>query len=428
MHILDISSHRIGIGTYRMSSRSKEHKQALIEALRAGCKIIDTAANYTDGESEELIGEVLSEHPEFSPCVITKAGYIQGTITAALKQEDLFDKIEKCPQGEDGFVSIDPQFLHFQIGQSQKYLKSNKLDLFMLHNPEYYLQEKFCTQDEYYQKIEQALLHLEQEVKDGTISAYGISSNSFVFSPDHPEVTLFSKILDIIEKHSLQYFHAIEFPFNFLEIGAMEQFEGGQSLLQTAATANIKTISNRPLNAFTDQGLLRIADYDQHCPPVSIEDAKKHFSIAMELLETKYFERLKEEEENHKEESIWEIPFFTQFKKIWCTLPTPDAVEQIYYENFFPLLAQIWGKDGVPPEESSPFFALFDISINFARQNMHAKAQMFKQQAMNAGLIETGDQRDLALLACDSYLEMGVDFVLVGTKRLSYVEQLKSLF
>ena len=47
---------------------------------------------------------------------------------------------------------------------------------------------------------------------------------------------------------------------------------------------------------------------------------------------------------------------------------------------------------------------------------------------MNAGLIDAGDQRDLAVLACDSYLQMGVDFVLVGAKRLTYVEQLKSLF
>jgi hypothetical protein len=47
---------------------------------------------------------------------------------------------------------------------------------------------------------------------------------------------------------------------------------------------------------------------------------------------------------------------------------------------------------------------------------------------MNAGLIEPGNERDLAVLACESYLQMGVDFVLVGAKQVRYVEQLAHLF
>lgn len=428
MHILDITPQRIGLGTYRMSIRSKEHQHALTSALKSGCQIIDTAANYTNGESEELIGEILSKNPNFTPLIITKAGYIQGRIVENLQSAELFDAIEKCSISESNFVSIDPKFLQFQIQQSQKALNVDKLDLFMLHNPEYFLKHQFCTKDEYYKKIESALLHLEKEVNNNNIISYGISSNTFILPLDHPESTDFGRIIEIIQKHNLQHFDAIQFPFNFLEIGAMEQFWGGLSILQLAKEENIRTISNRPLNAFTDQGLLRIAEYDKHCPPLSTQDAKKHFDIAMEIIEKKYFDRLKEEEDGALEETIWDIPFFDQFKKIWCTLLTPDAVEQVYYENFFPLLAQIWGGEGVPPEESEPFFALFDISVNFARQNMHTKGQIFKKQAMNAGLIEPGDQRDLAIIACTSYLEMGVDFVLVGAKRSTYVDQLKSLF
>ena len=39
--------------------REAEHREALTQALRAGCNVIDTSTNYMDGESEQLVGSVL---------------------------------------------------------------------------------------------------------------------------------------------------------------------------------------------------------------------------------------------------------------------------------------------------------------------------------------------------------------------------------
>ena len=69
---------KVAMGLYRMSIRSSEHKEALISALENGCNLLDTSSNYTDGESEKLIGEVLGENPQYTPAIISKAGYIQG--------------------------------------------------------------------------------------------------------------------------------------------------------------------------------------------------------------------------------------------------------------------------------------------------------------------------------------------------------------
>lgn len=428
MKLSTLTPGRIGLGTYRMSIRSKEHKSALLKALEQGCKLIDTAANYTNGESEQLIGETLVANPDFNPYIISKAGYIQGYIYDDLEKSELLDKIEKCEIEGNSYHSIDPKFLQFQINHTLKSLQREKLDLFLLHNPEYMLKSGHCSQEEYYQKLHNSFTFLEDLVAQGIIDGYGISSNTFAYDLEHPHVTRLDRIVEILDENSFSGFHAIQFPFNFLEIGAMERRFDQYNLIQFAKENGIITIANRPLNAFTDQGLLRIAEYDQLCPAMSVEDAKKHFDIAMEIVEKKYFERLKAEGEKTQEETLWDVPFFAQFKKIWLTMPTPDAVEQIYYENLFPLLAQIWGDEGVPPEESSPFFALFDISMNFARQNMHGKAQIFKKQAMSAGLIDPEDKRDLTYIACHTYLGMGVDFVLVGAKRSSYVDQLSELF
>jgi aryl-alcohol dehydrogenase-like predicted oxidoreductase len=126
MDIRQLSPGRIGLGTYRMSIRSAEHRQALLLALQSGCKLIDTAANYTDGEAELLIGEVLQEHSEFSPLLITKAGYIQGAITQRLQDEGILDKIIKHSH-ENYDISLDPIFLESQINHSLKNLQQEHI-------------------------------------------------------------------------------------------------------------------------------------------------------------------------------------------------------------------------------------------------------------------------------------------------------------
>ena len=414
---------KIGFGTYRISSQSKEHKKTLIHALENGCNLIDTATNYTDGESEELIGEILSEHPEFTPFLISKAGYIQGKTESVFERLEKFDYIEI---NEKLKHSMDPLFLEDQIGQSLQRLKKTRLDLFLLHNPEYYFEKENSSQDEYYQLIKKAFIFLEEMVKKGVIGAYGISSNNFPFSLDNPKVTNLEKVYKVAcEISAAHHFEYIQFPFNFLEIGPMEKYYQGKNLIELAKEYDLITISNRPLNAFTDQGLLRLAEYDKSHPPIDQDTAKEYFENAMEVVRKKYCEQINDKNEC---KTFWEIPFFSQFKKIWLSLPTPDAVEEVYYQNFFPLLAQIWGEQGVPPEESEPFFGLFDISMNFSRQLMQVKATVFRKQAVQAGLIDEADKQDLAIIACEHYLNWGVDHVLVGMKRAPYVDQLKALF
>jgi len=49
----------VGFGSYRVDVRVAEHRAALSKAIRMGVNLIDTSANYADGNSERMIGEVL---------------------------------------------------------------------------------------------------------------------------------------------------------------------------------------------------------------------------------------------------------------------------------------------------------------------------------------------------------------------------------
>lgn len=416
---------QVGFGGYRVSVRSVEHKNALIAALKLGCPLIDTSANYTNGESEELIGKVLRDYPEYTPIIVTKAGYIQGQnikIIADLNSQGLAVD-DLVDLGEHLKHSIHPDFLKNQIDNSLKRLQKNTIDVLLLHNPEYYFKIDGATKDEYYRRIEKAFIYLEEEVEKGRIKSYGISSNNFILPITHPEVTDLSRVLSIAKNISAKnHFTTIQFPFNLIEIGALEKLGeyGDQSLLEIAKENNIITMANRPLNAFTNNQLVRLATYEFMTKEFNEENAKNDFSDAMKIIEEKWKEQ---EEENFNEVSL-----IKQFKELWSTLPSPDAVEQIYHGHLFPFLAQVWGGEGLSAQEAAPFYKLFEHSLMFSRINMSRKAKEFQKQAIGVGLLPAETDRPFSVEVIKAYLDYGIDYVLLGMKKIEYVNQVSHLF
>ena len=67
----------LGFGAYRVSIQSAAHKKALMKALDQHIALIDTSTNYTNGDSETLVGECLSQHVH-RPIIVSKVGYVQG--------------------------------------------------------------------------------------------------------------------------------------------------------------------------------------------------------------------------------------------------------------------------------------------------------------------------------------------------------------
>jgi len=423
---------QVGFGAYRISNRSAIHKKALIKALELGCPLIDTSANYTNGESESLIGEVLSEHPKFNPQLVTKAGYVQGSNLAELEKlnalglalEDLVDL------GEQLKHSIHPEFLENQLDQSLIRLKRKSIDFFLLHNPEYYFKIQNANQEEYYARIEKAFIYLESEVTRGRIKAYGISSNNFILPLNDPHVTNLSQILKVAQKINPQHhFKIIQFPFNLIEIGALEKFGdyGNENLIELAKLNNLITMSNRPLNAFTNNQLVRLATYEEQTKDLDLDVAEKNFNFCLNLIKEKWIEASKEDELVDSDD-FEELTLIKQFREIWKMLPTTDAVEQVYHGHIFPFIARIWGNGGLNALESAPFYQMYEHSLLYSRINMTKKALDFKNQAQSLGLIAKDNNREFALEVVETYLDYGIDFVLVGMKNPTYVDQLSPLF
>lgn len=408
----------LGFGSYRVSIKSEEHREALEHALDCGCDFIDTSANYTDGDSEKLIGDVIKER-EHKPFIMTKAGYIQG------QNIDVITQLNNVGIAKEGLVkvnddlwhSIHPDFLRNQIELSLKRLGTESVDAFLLHNPEYYFYEDGANQDEYYERIENAFKEMEALALEGKIKSYGISSNNFILPIDDPKVTNLERVIELAEQVDAKHFEWIQFPFNLIEIGALEKHYNGLSLVDLARSKGLKTAINRPLNAFVNGNLVRLADYDPFLIFMDKEQGEELYQKCITLLNEKV-------KDSDPDEDVKEIPLIKQFKELYHDLPSEDAVQQVFMGHFFPLVARIYGGD-LSAEDSIPYYELYDYSVNRSRQVMSAKANDFAKQAIESGLLLEGPG-SLQEKLIQKYEDYGFDRILVGMKRKIYVDQLKT--
>ncbi|MEO8210094.1 MAG: aldo/keto reductase [bacterium] len=277
---MNLTFSKIGFGCYRIDERYEDHYRALLKALEEGISLIDTSANYSDGGSEKLVGKVVTELISNEKIkredltIVTKAGYIQGQnyrLAAKLKEEGKpFSEVVEFD--EKLWHCMSPDFIEDQLNRQLQRLNQSYVDVYLLHNPEYYLgwakkinMNLNDAREIYYERIRKAFGFLEEKVKEGKIKSYGISSNTFVSHSSEYDFTSLEAVLDTANSISVNnHFKVIQLPFNLFEAGAIvvkNQINNTETVLELAAKAAIKVLANRPLNAITSKGLVRLSEF-----------------------------------------------------------------------------------------------------------------------------------------------------------------------
>ncbi len=242
-------------GTYRISDYNPQHIEALKEAINSGVTMIDTSSNYMDGGAERAIALAFREFGDEKKEdieIVSKFGYIQGENLIRHKENAFQEVVEFS---KDCFHSISKSFIQDQLTQSLKRLEMQKIDCYLLHNPEYYLLDainknidKDDRLDEMYLRLYRAFMTLEMEVKNGRIGSYGISSNSFSKYKTSDEFLPYEDLLTIADRASedvgneYHSFTTIELPINMLE-------REGLKCASWAKENGLRVLVNRPLNA-----------------------------------------------------------------------------------------------------------------------------------------------------------------------------------
>jgi aryl-alcohol dehydrogenase-like predicted oxidoreductase len=239
----------IGIGTYlgeMDEATDRGYSEAVGAALSAGVNFIDTSLNYRNQRSERSIGTALRQaaeagHVQRDEVVIcTKAGYLvpdaipKGAITA----RDVVG----------GMHSMAPAFLADQLSRSLQNLGIETIDVFYLHNPE--TQLSYIGQDEFYSRIHQSFVFLEEAVEQGGVQFYGAATwEGFRRPPESPERLSLSRLADIAREAGGDghHFRFIQLPVNLAMPEAFGNRMDGESVLGLAGRLGITAVASASL-------------------------------------------------------------------------------------------------------------------------------------------------------------------------------------
>lgn len=419
--------HPLGFGCYRIEEDEPAHEAALRNYLARGGNLIDTSANYTDGGAERTIGRLLRGMDRQSVILVTKGGYIQGD-NMRLAQSRSFPEVVKYGPGL--WHCIHPEFLATQIARSCERMGVATLDVFLLHNPEYYLMA--CAKrgvtpadhDEFYRRIQAAFAFLESQVAAGVIRFYGISSNHFPLPADDPTFVSLSRCLAQAESVTpTHHFKVVQFPLNLFETGAVtESNNDGCTPLEFCAANGLGTLANRPLNAFSQQRLVRLADFIQPGSRVS-PDA---LSQALSPLR------------NHEARLAGDFGLPLAFGNglaEWLLQLAPRLDSPLVWEqNAYRLViapVQQWMKQLAPPDRDVAFKSWRERFIELAQDALTAVAHFaaaqaqpqsdaIRQRLASFGYVD--EDQTLSQMAINTLRSLPtLSCVLVGMRRVDYV-------
>lgn len=260
----DLYVSSIGLGTYLGDADQRSdtmYLKSLMTAVTHGVNFIDTAINYRLQRSEKLIGKAIKELSVMGITrdqlvIATKGGYVppgnEGDVLQHIKS--YLDKgIINKEDVVDDCHCIAPQFLQNQIDHSLHNMDLESIDLYYLHNPEVQLFE--IPENTFEERLFEALLLLEENVKAGKIRRYGIATwNGFRQKANSKGLLQLRKILDMAEKiaGSDHHLKAIQIPYNLVmleahKIANQEVNEEYHSIFHAAKKYQISLVVSAPL-------------------------------------------------------------------------------------------------------------------------------------------------------------------------------------
>jgi aryl-alcohol dehydrogenase-like predicted oxidoreductase len=399
---------KIALGTYRMTDLDPDHVAAIRMAVESGVTLIDTSTNYMDGGAERAIAlafRTLDDETAAGVEIVSKFGYIEGSTMQRFREEESFNNVVRY--ADHLYHCIDTEFMKDQLGRSLARLNRESIDCYLIHNPEYYLLDtlrrgipKADRLDEMLQRIYDAFIGLEQEVKAGRIGSYGISSNSFSKPHNSDEFLPYEDLVTLAEnaaryagneRHS---FTTVQLPLNLLE-------REGLKCAAWAKEKGLRVLANRPLNAQKGQKMYRLADYAEPA------DYYHHLNALLELFEPEpklqSLYNLVSELDQHRHRFGWIGDY-----------------EQFYHFQVVPLLRKVFS---TLPEEGRPAVA------ESLQQFFEQYAKMVAYECAQNTRAELADElRECAapIQECAMAYVLGldtVDYVLTGMRKPAYVAE-----
>ncbi|MFO0984139.1 MAG: aldo/keto reductase [Planctomycetota bacterium] len=173
----------LGLGTYlgAPDERTDElYTEAVIECVRGGINVIDTAINYRLERSERAIGKALAQlfregYRRDEIVLATKGGYIPARDAALYFHDHIVSKgLARMSDLAASCHSMAPLYLRHELLRSLEHLGVEAVDIYYVHNPETQLEE--VARESFLGRLRRAFEALERAVHDGLIRCYGTAT------------------------------------------------------------------------------------------------------------------------------------------------------------------------------------------------------------------------------------------------------------
>ncbi len=246
----------IGIGTYLGASDEQTDNlviAAIIESVRHGVNLIDTAICYRDQQGERCVGNAirhLIESAEVSRdelIICTKGGFLPHETLEYVDwfNEHYINSAKFTIHGKDLIQNshcMHPEYLREQINLSLDNLGIETIDIYYIHNPEIQISE--IGYSTFYKRLRAAFEVMEEAVESGKIAAYGLATWHGLRVPanssEYLDLAQIKSIAKEVAGNKEDSFRFIEFPCNMAMLEALllpnQNIQGEQIPLLEAAT------------------------------------------------------------------------------------------------------------------------------------------------------------------------------------------------
>ncbi len=257
----------LGIGTYLGEPDERDdaaYGEAVVEAVRGGINVIDTAINYRFQRSERSVGRALRALMQEGfrreeIVVATKGGFIPfdggyPSQPAAWFRTALLEPGIAAPHDVVADCHVmTPAYLEAQIAWSRRNLGVETIDVYYLHNPETQLQA--IRRDEFLVRARAAFDLFERKVEEGVLGVYGVATwDGLRAPPDDPGHLSLRELLSVAERVGGpdHHFRAVQLPVNLVMgeacLSATQLHDGRRaSVLDVARAAGLTVMASGSL-------------------------------------------------------------------------------------------------------------------------------------------------------------------------------------
>lgn len=179
-------------------------------AIKNGIKVIDTAPNYYDGQSEIWIGNAISDLPinlRDELVLVTKAGQLCNSEMKSGVHNKLSTNQYWC---------FDVKYFEYTISRSLDRLNIDKIDCLLIHNPELVTTGKYFIHD-----FEHLISFLENKCNENVIGCWGISTWNGLFGimPSNHSLQLHNLLAYLSNSYGSHHFKVLQVPFGIWNKG-----------------------------------------------------------------------------------------------------------------------------------------------------------------------------------------------------------------